>query len=117
MPRQSPPAAPSYDEIVRKTVPEPDSSWRPTTEQERAAYQGARILSEDEQVLHARVSDALLDSPGLEFAAVGVEVDDTRVELRGRVADVRMIDEIERRVAAVDGVSEVSNRLVVAPAE
>src|SRR5262245_48796462 len=31
MPNRLPP---SYDEIVRRTVPDPDSSWRPTLEQE-----------------------------------------------------------------------------------
>ena len=34
----------TYDEITRRTVPEPDTSWRPTKEQEREAFQGHREM-------------------------------------------------------------------------
>lgn len=113
MPPTTRPPAKTYDEIVRGTVPEPDSSFRPTPEQVKAAYEGARILSDDEQQLHDRVAAVLSQVTGFESAAIVLEIDDTRVELRGRARDMRMIDELEQRAAGVDGVTAVDNRLVV----
>jgi len=49
----------SYDDIVRRTVVDPDSSVRPSREQEAAAREGFRALDADEQVLYDRVREAL----------------------------------------------------------
>lgn len=105
--------AESYDEIVRQTVPEIDSSMRPTQGQEKAAYEGTRILDEDEQRLHALVVAAV---SGIDASGVSVEVDRNRVTLRGRVSDMSALSEIESRVQDVDGVGVVANYLVVGPA-
>lgn len=109
--------AKSYDDIVRQTVPEPDSSFRPSVGQEKAAYEGTRILDEDEQRLYARVVDSLLGISDIDPAGVHVEVDRDRVTLRGRVHDAGVLDLIERRVQAVEGVSAVANLLVIGLAE
>jgi len=44
MSRSNPRNASTYDDIVRRTVVDPDSSVRPTREQERAAREGFRAL-------------------------------------------------------------------------
>ena len=110
MARSSDRAPTSYDEIVRRTVIDPDSSRRPTRQQEREAHEGARILSDDEQRLQARISTAI-DEP----SEIEIEVDGTCVELRGQVPDLTTMERLEQRVAAIEGVTEVRNRLVIAP--
>lgn len=107
----------SYDEIVRRTVPEPDSSWRPSDETEQAAYEGTRILSADEQLLYARVSDALLELHDLDLADINLEIERTRVTVRGHVRDAKTMTLVEERIADVDDVTEVLNQLIVGPTE
>ena len=97
----------SYDEIIRKTVPDPDSSARPTVRQEQQAHEGFRAMDEHEQALASRVLAAL---GGM---AVDVEVDRETVTLRGKVADAAQIARAEELVGRVDGVAGVVNRLVV----
>ena len=106
--------AQSYDDIVRQTVPELDSSFRPTPAQEKAAYEGARALDADEQRLHDRVVAALSGSNGA--SGVTVEIDRDRVTLRGRVSDPGALAQLEDRVHAVDGVGVLANYIVVGPA-
>jgi len=118
--RMSPPTKPvarSYDEITRQTVPELDSSFRPSPEQEKAAYDGTRILDHDEQRLYARVVDALLDVTNIDPTGIAVEIDRDRVTLRGRVTDPGALDRLERRVEGIGGVGTVVNLLVVGSAE
>jgi hypothetical protein len=103
MPNRPPP---SYDEIVRRTVPDPDSSWRPSSEQEREAKQGFRALDPSEHAVLDRVRDAIRGS-GFDDDQIGVEVDGDRVILRGSVRDalaLRKIPEIVRQLAGVDDV-------------
>jgi len=103
----------SYDEITRKTVPNPDSSWRPTPEQEKQAYEGFRALDKDEQELDDRVRDALASS-GHDISRVQVEVSGTRVTLRGQVMNHQALDDIAMAVHGVDGIGDVVDRMVVA---
>lgn len=102
----------SYDEITRNTVPEPDSSYRPTPEQQRATEAGELFQSADERVLHAAVSSALHQS-GLDVSEVSIEIEGTRVTLRGRVDDVRLMPKIEAAVRGVDDVGDIVDLLVV----
>ncbi len=102
----------SYDDITRNTVPEPDSSYRPTADQERAAFAGERILSSDERVLHDAVSSALGGS-GLDVSDVTIEIDDARVTLRGRVAAIHLLPRIEAVVRNVASVGDIVDLLVV----
>jgi len=103
MPNRPPP---SYDDIVRRTVPDPDSSWRPSSEQEREAQEGFRALDPAEHALFDRVREAIAGS-GFDADQIGVEVDGDRVILRGTVRDalaLRKIPEIVRQLAGVDNV-------------
>ena len=102
----------SYDDIVRRTVVEPDSSARPTREQEQAARDGFRALDADEQVLHDRVQQALA-SLGADAAGVTVEVSRELVTLHGRVRDPAMLRRLEDAVAYVTGVETIHNQVVV----
>lgn len=103
----------SYEDIVRKTVVDPDSSTRPTVDQQRDAHQGGyRALDADEQVLHDRVSGAL-SSAGVDVADVSVEVRRELVTLRGRVRDAAALRALEDAVARVSGVDTVHNQVVI----
>lgn len=97
----------TYDEITRRTVPDPDSSFRPTKDQEQQAREGFRMLDEDEHALHDRVMAALAGT------SADIEIDRNRVTLRGQVADGAELTRIEDRVRAVEGVGEVKNELVI----
>jgi osmotically-inducible protein OsmY len=107
------PGPKTYDEIVRKTVPEPDSSWRPTPEQVQQAREGFRAMDADEQQLHQRVI-AALSSAGIDTSAVQIEIDRDRVTLRGRVRDQDALTRVAQVVGEVDGVSAVLDQLVIA---
>jgi hypothetical protein len=102
----------SYDEIVRRTVPEPETSWRPSEEQVRQAYTGFRALDPEEQKLFDRVRDALF-AGGVDTTLVTIEIDHDRVTLRGEVAAGSDLAQIERIVCSVDGVSELVDWLVI----
>jgi osmotically-inducible protein OsmY len=104
----------TYDEIVRATVPNPDSSWRPTQEQERRAKEGFRALAPDEQRLCDRVHDALL-AAGIDTTQLHIEVDRDRVILRGHVRDHHALNRIPDLVEQVEGVGSVIDQLVIAP--
>src|SRR5262245_26529944 len=101
----------TYDEITRRTVPEPDSSFRPSPEQVRQAYEGFRALDPDEQALHGRVRAAVSASAGAE--SVDLEIERDRVILRGRVRDPETANRITELVRAVDGVAGVDDQLVI----
>jgi osmotically-inducible protein OsmY len=103
----------SYEEITRATVPEPDSSWRPSVEQEKRAYEGYRALDPDEQKLAERVHDALL-AAGLDSTRLQIEIDRDRVILRGQVRDRECLMKIPAVVGQVEGVRAVVDQLVIA---
>jgi osmotically-inducible protein OsmY len=103
----------SYDEITRATVPEPDSSWRPSEEQEKRAKEGFRALDVDEQKLSEAVHDALLEA-GMDSSTLHIEVDRDRVILRGQVRDRESMMKIPAIVGQVDGVRAVVDQLVIA---
>lgn len=103
----------TYDEIVRRTVPEPDSSFRPSPEQVRDAFEGFRALDADEQALFDRIDSALVES-GHDLQDVTVEVERDRVTLRGSVRDHIALARVLDLVRGVPGVGEVVDRLVIA---
>jgi len=104
----------SYEEIVRRTVPDPDSSWRPTLEEEKRAFEGFRALTPEEQELQEHVQDALL-AAGLDASTLQIEIDRDRVILRGQVRDQESLMRIPSVVGQVDGVRAVVDQLVIAP--
>ncbi|HET7500407.1 MAG TPA: BON domain-containing protein [Kofleriaceae bacterium] len=102
----------SYEEIVRQTVVDPDSSVRPTLAQEKASREGFRALDKDERALEQRVVAALATS-GAEISHVTAEITRDLVTLRGRVPDVSMLGVLENAVARVPGVETIHNQIVV----
>ncbi|HVK84803.1 MAG TPA: BON domain-containing protein [Kofleriaceae bacterium] len=113
MPQKHPSIPRSYEEIVRKTVPNLDSSWRPSEEQVRDAYAGKHVLTREEEVLLHRVNEVLLDTPGIDMCGLEIEVDDTRVVLRGHCANPAAIQRVVRAVSSMEEVSAVVDQLVV----
>lgn len=113
MSRNTLPHPSRYDDIVRKTVVDPDSSVRPTREQEEQARQGFRALDADEQIIHDRVKEALA-ALGSSAAKVDIEVNRELVALRGQVTDMSTLRAIEEAVARVTGVETIHNQVVVA---
>lgn len=104
----------SYDDIVRRTVVDPDSSVRPTRDQEKAAREGFRALDPDEQVLQDRVQQ-VLGTLGTEASGVTAEVSRELVTLRGQVGNAALLRKLEDAVAYVTGVETIHNQVVVAP--
>jgi osmotically-inducible protein OsmY len=103
----------SYEDIIRSTVVDPDSSQRPSRDQERAAREGFRALDADEQRLQGLVQQALASS-GVDVRNVTVEVSREQVTLRGQVSDVAMLAALESAAARVPGVETIHNQVVVA---
>ncbi len=109
----------SYDEIVRRTVPEPDSSFRPTTDQVAQAGEESRSerqlaqMTDDERALHARIAQAIASVQRL--GEISFELDGGSVTLSGRVHDAASIQQVESLVSAVGGIASINNRLVVSP--
>jgi osmotically-inducible protein OsmY len=102
----------SYDDIVRNTVLDPDSSERPTREQEREAREGFRAQDAGEQALHARVVAALAAS-GVDATGITVEITGELVRLGGEVADAAALRALEAAIAQVQGVDTIHNQLVI----
>jgi hypothetical protein len=100
----------SYDDIVRETVVDPDSSQRPTKEQERDSVNGPRSLRPDEQQLGARVREALTS---LGVRDLDLEVVDEAVSVRGSVPTPELAMRVTDLVGAVPGVERVDNQVVV----
>jgi osmotically-inducible protein OsmY len=107
----------SYDEIVRRTVVDPDSSVRPTKIQEDEADERFRIarmraqMTDQERMLYARVAQALLGDHS--FGEIGFEVEHGRVTLHGTAGDARTIAYAEAVVREVESVEDVINHIVV----
>lgn len=103
----------NYDDIVRRTVVEPDSSVRPSRAQEQAGREGYRALDDDETALRDRVLRALAES-GANLARVTVEVARQVVSLRGQVGSPAMLRTLEDTVARIPGVETIHNEVVIA---
>lgn len=89
----------TYDEIVRRTVPDPDGSFRPSIDQiERA----------QDDFIRQQVSDILVEHGAPD---VGFEVDRKRVTLRGIVPSEQVATRIRRDVAALKDVEHVDDRM------
>jgi hypothetical protein len=118
MPRRSPT---SYDEITRRTVANPDLSFRPTLEEEHLARHRfgeptehrAHALTPRERVLRDRVCYALDSDPSLDLTDVTVGIDEHEVVLVGTVPGPATGLRIEEIAGAVPGVWKVDNQLVV----
>ena len=97
----------SYDEILRRTVLDPDGAFRPTIHQVRAAYAGA--LTAYEQGLLERVHDALLEAR-FDVAHLQIAVEHDWVVLRGPIVlphEAKQILQIVQGVPGVRGVTDL----------
>lgn len=99
----------TYDEIVARTVPDPDSSFRPTPEQLRDTAEG-RTLATDDELLSDRIIAALRAAG---FPGIYIEVERGRATLRGPVSDIDTLNRLEDIVRGLAGVAGVDNRMHV----
>jgi hypothetical protein len=102
----------TYDEIVRRTVPEPDTSWRPTPEQEHQAHQGFRALDAAEHALFYRINRVLADH-GHDLHHVAVEVERDHVIISGSVRDGAALVRVLDLIRNVEGVGSIDDQLVI----
>jgi hypothetical protein len=94
----------TYDEITARTVPDPDSSFRPTQEQQREAL--SRVEPPRDEVLALKVEEALTEVNGSDLS---FEIDGNRVVLHGAVVDMPTWRRIDAALRAIDGV-QLDNR-------
>jgi hypothetical protein len=95
----------TYDDIIAGTVPDPDSSIRPTATQRREAL--ARVPPPRDEALAVKVDEALRE---IGAGHLAFEVDGDRVILRGAVADLHTWRRIDTALRAIDGVEEIDDR-------
>ncbi len=103
----------TYDEVVRETVPDLDSSQRPSKAQEQEAREGHRDMDDSEKLLYARASDALIGA-GVPLGSVELEIARDHLTLRGHVSDINTVLRVEQTMREVEGIASVDNKLVVA---
>ena len=96
----------TYDDITRKTVPNPDSSFRPSPEQIQQAKDGFRALDADEHALTERARTAVAAIA----SGITVEVTRDRITLRGKVRDTETLARIND---AVRDLGTIDDQLVV----
>jgi hypothetical protein len=106
----------SYDDIVRRTVPNPDTSFRPTRAQVEDAYKDPADrpdlhLDADERALRDRVRAAFASDPSLYDARIRVDIEGTTVVLSGTVNGPPLVHRAEEIVRTIEGVRDVDNEL------
>ncbi len=106
------PSQRSYDDIVRQTVPLPDTSNRPTRAEEvlsETRPPGPRIARVDDESLvdEGSMRAALLALDGADLTDLDVAIEGGRVQVDGSVADESDRDRIVRAVSDVPGVIAV----------
>src|SRR5262249_2871640 len=99
-----------YEEIVRRTVVDPDSTERPALAQEQAAREGFRALDADERALYDQVVDAIAAAGA---AGVTAEVRRDLVTLRGWVADDALLRAVDDAIARIPVVETIHDQIVV----
>jgi hypothetical protein len=114
------PTATSYDEILRRTVASPDTSFRPSREEEQLARHRFGESTEHrphpptarERELLTRVCDVISADASFDSSDVIIDVDGDEIVLIGTVAGPATAIRIEELAAAVRGVRCVDNQLV-----
>jgi hypothetical protein len=102
-------SARSYEDIIRKTVPLPDSSYRPT-DAERIESEVPRepaLVGPHEGTMR----DALQALTGVDLTDLQVDVEGGTATMRGSVARKDDRDRIEATLRGVPGVDEVRDQL------
>ena len=105
--------ATTYDEIIRRTVPSPDLSFRPSAAEERASLEGPRALTRDERALVSRVRTALHAALGDESDKITIDVMPGKLALQGEVISAKVARVAGEVASEVEDVGEIDNQLVV----
>jgi osmotically-inducible protein OsmY len=111
----------SYDDIVRRTVPEPDSSFRADVDEEHLSRHRAGQAADhqphgqtpEEQQTVARVRAALEADASIDLSAVLLEMDGRELVLRGNVPGASTSARIEDVAGHVEGVDRIDNQLAI----
>jgi osmotically-inducible protein OsmY len=113
--------ASSYDEIVRRTVPQPDSSFRSTIDEEhlsrhRAGKAADHVPHEPtagERATLAKVRAALEADHAIDLTNVRLAMDGRELVIRGIVPGPATSARIEDVAGHVDGVDRIDNQLAI----
>jgi osmotically-inducible protein OsmY len=111
----------SYDEIVRRTVPEPDGGKQPSKDEQDLARHRAGLaadhiphpLSQAESATLSAAQHALAADPAIDMSRVRVGIDGRELILKGQVPGPSTKARIEDIAMKVDGVDRVDNQLAV----
>ena len=111
----------SYDEILRRTVPDPDLGFRPSLEEEQlsrhrfgeSTEHRPRPLTAAERRTLDRVKSALEADPALDLTYVELWIDGRELILIGSVPGPSTSARIVDIACAVEGVERVDNELVI----
>ncbi|HEY3805227.1 MAG TPA: BON domain-containing protein [Kofleriaceae bacterium] len=113
--------ASSYDEIVRRTVPEPNSGFRASIEEEhlsrhragKAADHVPHAETDEERATLARVVAMLENDPAIDLSEVRLSMDGRELVIKGRVPGPATSARIEDVAARDHGVDRIDNQLAV----
>jgi len=113
--------ASSYDEIVRRTVPTPNGSFRATIEEEHLSRHRAGKAADhiphpptvEEQDTLARVRAALAADPSIDLDEVRLAMDGRELVIRGRVPGPATSARIEDVAGNVRDVNRIDNQLAI----
>jgi hypothetical protein len=113
--------ASSYDEIVRRTVPQPDSSFRSTIDEEhlsrhRAGKQADHVAHEptdQERTTLAKVRDTLEADRAIDLTNVKLSMDGRELVIKGNVPGPATSARIEDVAGRIDGVDRIDNQLAI----
>lgn len=105
--------AKTYEEIIRRTVPSPDLTFRPSADEERASLAGPRALTRDERALVSRVRSALHAALGDESDKITIDIIPGKLALQGEVASANVVRRAEEVASEIEDVDEIDNQLVV----
>ncbi len=111
----------SYGDIVRRTVPEPDSGFRAPVDEEHLSRHRAGKSADHvphaptatEQETLARVEAALAADPALDLSDVTLSMDGRELVIKGRVPGPSTSARIEDIAGNVRGVDRIDNQLAV----
>jgi osmotically-inducible protein OsmY len=113
--------ASSYDEIVRRTVPQPDSSFRSTIDEEhlsrhragKAADHVPHEPTDGERATLARVCAVLEADHAIDLTNVRLTMDGRELVIKGNVPGPATSARIEDVAGHVDGVDRIDNQLAI----
>jgi osmotically-inducible protein OsmY len=113
--------ASSYDEIVRRTVPDPDSGFRADVDEQHLSRHRAgkdadhapHAPTADEQATLALVLAALAADPAIDLSNVTLSMDHRELVIQGNVPGPSTSARIEDVAGKIRGVERIDNQLAV----